>query len=186
MSLQSKEGVINTPYGGKLVNLVVEGEERAQLLKEASRLPYIQISERALNDLELLAVGGFSPLDRFMGEADYHRVMDEMRLMDGTLFPLPITLTVDADEIPEGTEKIVLRDSRNNMIAVMDIQETFKWDWREEAEKTLGSTDPRHPLVAEMVRWGDTCISGKLQVVNLPGYNDFVELRRTRKKSAIY
>ena len=179
MSLQSKEGVINTPYGGKLVNLVVEGEERAQLLKEASRLPYIQISERALNDLELLAVGGFSPLDRFMGEADYHRVMDEMRLMDGTLFPLPITLTVDADEIPEGTEKIVLRDSRNNMIAVMDIQETFKWDWREEAEKTLGSTDPRHPLVAEMVRWGDTCISGKLQVVNLPGYNDFVELRRT-------
>ena len=109
MTLQTEKSLVIPPYGGKLVNLLVEGEEREQLLKEASRLPYIQISERAVNDLELLATGGFSPLDRFMGQADYHRVMDEMRLMNGTLFPLPITLTVDEDEIPAGAEKIVLR-----------------------------------------------------------------------------
>jgi len=72
-----EQTVVISPYGDKLVNLVVEGEERQALLKEASRLPYIQISERALNDLELLATGGFSPMDRFMGEADYRRVMDE-------------------------------------------------------------------------------------------------------------
>jgi len=179
MTLQTEKSVVIPPYGGKLVNLLVEGNERDALIKEASRLPYIQISERALNDLELLAIGGFSPVDRFMGEADYHRVMDEMRLMDGTLFPLPITLTVDRDEIPQGAEKIVLRDSRNNMLAIMNIDEMFKWDWREEAQKTLGSTDPRHPLVAEMVRWGDVCISGEMKVINLPKYNDFVELRRT-------
>lgn len=168
-----------SPYGEKLVNLIVEGDEREALLKEASRLPYIQISERSLNDLELLAVGGFSPLDRFMGEADYRRVMDEMRLVDGTLFPLPITLPVDRDELPEKAEKIVLRDARNNVIAVMKLEEIYTWDWKEEASKVLGSTDPRHPLVAEMVRWGDSYISGELKVVNMPTYNDFVELRRT-------
>jgi sulfate adenylyltransferase len=178
MDLEQKTVVI-PPYGGKLVNLVVEGAEREELLKQASRLPYIQISERVMNDLELLAIGGFSPLDRFMGEADYRRVMDEMRLSDGTLFPLPITLPVDRDELPENAEAIVLRDSRNNVIALMKLEEVYSWDWREEASKVLGTTDPRHPLVAEMVRWGDTYISGELKVVNLPSYNDFVELRRT-------
>ena len=178
MALEQKTVVI-PPYGGKLVDLVVEGSEREELLRQASRLPYIQISERAMNDLELLATGGFSPLDRFMGEADYRRVMDEMRLSDGTLFPLPITLPVDRDELPENAEAIVLRDSRNNVIAVMKLEEVYSWDWREEASKVLGTTDPRHPLVAEMVRWGDTYISGELKVVNMPSYNDFVELRRT-------
>ena len=179
MTSETKKDVLITPYGGKLVNLVVEGQEREDLLKEASKLPYIQISGRALNDLELLAVGGFSPLDRFMGEEDYRSVMKDMRLADGTLFPLPITLPVDMDDIPEGTEKIVLRDSRNNVIAVMKIEEAYSWDWKEEAKAVLGSTDARHPLAAEMVRWGDTYISGELKVVNLPSYNDFVELRRT-------
>jgi sulfate adenylyltransferase len=179
MSTKTKKEVVNSPYGGRLVDLVATGEERTALLKEAARLPYVQISDRAVHDLELLATGGFSPLDRFMGEADYRRVMDEMRLTDGTLFPLPITLPVDSDELPEGAEKIVLRDSRNNVLAVMTLEEAYKWDWKEEAKKVLGSTDPRHPLVAEMVRWGGTYISGELKVVNLPNYNDFVEMRRT-------
>ncbi len=179
MTLEIKKDVLISPYGGKLVNLVVEGEERETLLKEAAKLPYIQISERAVNDLELLATGGFSPLDRFMGEADYRSVMENMRLADGTLFPLPITLPVDRDEIPAGAKKIVLRDSRNNLLAVMALEEIYSWDWKEEAAKVLGSTDSRHPLVAEMVRWGDTYISGELKVLNLPSYNDFVELRRT-------
>jgi len=178
MALEQRTVVI-PPYGGKLVNLVVEGAEREELLKQASRLPYIQVSERALNDLELLATGGFSPLDRFMGEADYRRVMDEMRLSDGTLFPLPITLPVEREELPEKADTIVLRDSRNNVIALMKLEEVYSWDWREEASKVLGTTDPRHPLVAEMVRWGDMYISGELKVVNMPSYNDFVELRRT-------
>ena len=88
-----KNGVLIPPYGGKLVNLVTTGAEREALREEANRYPSIQISDRALHDLELLAVGGYSPLDRFMGKADYQRVLTEMRLADGTLFPIPITLT---------------------------------------------------------------------------------------------
>ena len=79
------------PYGGRLVNLVVEGEEREELLSRSSRLPSVQISARALCDLELLATGAFSPIDRFMSKLDYERVLTEMRLSDGTLFPIPHT-----------------------------------------------------------------------------------------------
>jgi sulfate adenylyltransferase len=88
-------------------------------------------------------------------------------------------MTVDEENIPQGAEKVVLRDSRNNLIAVMNLEEVYDWDIKEEAQKVLGSTDPRHPLVSEMDRWGDVCISGELKVINLPNYNDFTDLRRT-------
>lgn len=167
------------PYGGQLVNLLASGEERQRLLEEAGRLPSIQISARALCDLELLATGGFSPLDRFMGRADYERVLHEMRLADGTLFPLPITLTVDGKLLAGMGDRIALRDARNDLIAVMDVAETFTWDPEIEARLALGTNDPRHPLVSEMISWGDTCVSGALHVVRLPRYHDFSELRRT-------
>src|SRR3982751_1367771 len=80
------------PYGGKLVNLVVGEAERADLMRHAYTLPSIQLSARSLCDLELLAVGAFSPLDRFMGKEDYLGVVEKMRLKNGTLFPIPITL----------------------------------------------------------------------------------------------
>ncbi len=87
--------ILIPPYGGTLVNRVVAGEEREALLAEAAHYPSLQMTDRNLHDLELLAVGAFSPLDRFMGKADYQRVLTEMRLADGTLFPIPITLTID-------------------------------------------------------------------------------------------
>ncbi len=80
-----------SPYGGKLVNLLVTGEEREELVAKSTRLPNMQISARALCDLELLATGAFSPLVRFMSKVDYERVLTEMRLSDGTLFPIPVT-----------------------------------------------------------------------------------------------
>ena len=169
-----------SPYGGKkLVNLVVSGKERDSLLARAAKLPSIKISMRNLCDLELLATGGFSPLDRFMGKADYERVLHEMRLSDGTLFPLPITLTVDPKELPTVGEDIVLRNANNDVIAVMTLDEVYHWDAQTEAALAYGSTDSKHPMVSEMARWNKVCISGPMKVVNLPKYYDFVELRRT-------
>lgn len=179
MSDKTKEDILISPYGGKLVNLLLTGEERQEWLEKANLLPAIQISRRALHDLELLTTGAFSPLTRFMGKADYEGVLKDMRLADGTLFPMPITLTVDKDSLPEDAKQIVLRDSRNNLIAVMDLEEVYAWDATTEAESVLGSNDPRHPLVSEMIRWGDHCISGELKVLNLPTYHDFVDLRHT-------
>ncbi len=179
MTSKSKHGQLITPYGGHLVNLLVTGEERQALLAQANTYPSLQISDRNLCDLELLATGGFSPLNRFMGQADYQRVLTEMRLSDGTLFPIPITLTINKKDLPTREEWITLRDSRNYIIAVMRIEEVFLWDPTREARLVLGSNDPRHPLVSEMISWGDLCISGELKVLNPPTYYDFVELRRT-------
>ena len=167
------------PYGGKLVNLVVEGQEREELLARAAQLPSIKISMRALCDLELLATGGFSPLNTFMGKADYERVLREMRLTDGTLWPLPITLTVDPKELPTVGEDIVLRNANNDVIAILTLDEVYHWDAEKEAALAYGSTDSKHPMVSEMTRWGRVCISGPLKVLNLPKYHDFVELRHT-------
>ena len=169
-----------SPYGGKkLVDLVASGKERDELLARAAKLPSIKISMRNLCDLELLATGGFSPLDRFMGKADYERVLHEMRLSDGTLFPLPITLTADPKELPTVGEDIVLRNANNDVIAVMTLDEVYHWDAQTEAALAYGSTDSKHPMVSEMARWNKVCISGPMKVVNLPKYYDFVELRRT-------
>jgi sulfate adenylyltransferase len=177
--IRNDTSVLISPYKGNLVNLLVDGEERARLLEEATKLFSIKISPRALCDLELLATGAFSPLDRFMGHEDYQRVLAEMRLSDGTLFPIPITLTVDDGHLPRQHEQITLRDARNNIIAIMRLEEIFGWDPEEEAQMVLGTNDSRHPLVSEMSLWGKLCISGKLQVLNLPKYYDFVELRHT-------
>jgi sulfate adenylyltransferase len=167
------------PYGGKLVNLVVEGQEREELLARAAQLPSIKISMRALCDLELLATGGFSPLTTFMGKADYDRVLREMRLADGTLWPLPVTLTVDPKELPTVGEDLVLRNANNDVIAVLTLDEVYHWDAEKEAALAYGSTDSKHPMVSEMTRWDRVCISGPLKVLNLPKYHDFVELRHT-------
>ncbi len=179
-----------TPYaapsvnGGKLVDLMVPEDVLSEVKAHASTLPSIQVSERVACDLELLATGAFSPLDRFMGQADYQRVLDEMRLVDGppyygALFPLPITLPVEPSADLQVGKDIALRNAKNELLAVMTIEEVYEWDKAEYSLKALGSTDPRHPLTAEMARWGRLNISGKLQVLQLPTHYDYRELRLT-------
>src|SRR3990172_11699520 len=133
VAAKNKEKLIN-PYGGELVNLVKTGTEREALIEQANHLPDVRLSQRSLHDLELLAVGAFSPLDRFMGQSDYGRVMEEMRLASGILFPIPITLTVKNEELPKA-KQVVLRDVRNNAFAIMDIDEIYTWDPQVEAQR---------------------------------------------------
>ena len=151
----------------------------AEALTRAKELPTIKLSERAICDLELLAVGGFSPLDRFMGSADYGRVLEEMRLANGQLFPIPITLPVANDELIELDREFALLDSRNEILAVMTIEEIYEWDLSLACRQIFATEDARHPLVAEMHGWGRRNISGPLKVLKLPSHYDFRELRLT-------
>jgi sulfate adenylyltransferase len=166
------------PYGGELINLLVPQEEKKHLKREAQEMPSLQLSPRALCDLELLACGAFSPLDRFMGRADYDRVVEEMRLADGTLFPIPLTLPVgDLKGISEG-KPVALRDARNELVAILEVEEVYSWDEKKEAGAVLGTNDPRHPLAAEMSRWGKFYLSGSIRVLQLSSSPDFPGLRR--------
>ena len=167
------------PFGGRLVDLLVPDEELAEARDYASTLPSLQLSPRVVCDLELLASGGFSPLHRFMGEADFRGVLHEMRLADGTLYPIPVTLPVAADAgLRVGTD-IALRDSMNDLLAIMTIDELYPWDPTDLAERVLGTHDPKHPLVHEMARWGRLNASGHIRVLQFPRHYDFQDLRRT-------
>ncbi len=172
-------GELVEPYGGQLVNLIAPPEKREDLLNLASTLPRIQLSERAVCDLELLATGGFSPLETFLNRADYERVIEEMRLGNGMLFPVPVTLTVNKDAQVKLDAEVALVDSYNNLLAIMRVEEAYNWNRDREAQLVCGTTDPRHPLVAEMNSWGELCITGRMQLLQLPSHYDFKKLRMT-------
>jgi sulfate adenylyltransferase len=114
-----------------------------------------------------------------MGQADHQHVLDEMRLSNGQLFPLPIPLPVDASPTLHLDGDMALRDAKNDLLAVMTLEEIYAWDLAEVAQKAFGTRDVRHPLVAEMHRWGKLHLSGKLQVLQLPKHYDFQGLRLT-------
>ncbi len=178
--VEASRSCLNTPYGGTLVDLL--SPELDELLAHAATLPSIQISERSLCDLELLAVGAFSPLTRFMGAADYEAVLEDMRLADGTLWPIPITLPVAKDAPLHLDRDVALRSSHNELMAVLTVEEVFAFDPARESRHVLGGADMRHPLAAEMVGWGGQNVSGRLRVLKLPTYHDFAELRRTPRQ----
>jgi sulfate adenylyltransferase len=139
----------------------------------------ITLDERALCDLELLATGAFSPLTGFLGKTDYQRVVAEMRLADGTLWPLPVTLPVKpGDGVAEG-KTLALRDIYQNLIAFLHVEEIYAVDKKAEAQGAYGSLDATHPAVAYLNRSPDHYAAGRLEVVRTPPHYDFAELRQT-------
>ena len=177
-----KRAELTPPYGGTLVDLVAGEDQRKELIAKSKFLPSLQISYRSQCDLELLAIGAFSPLDRFMGAKDYKTVLKEMRLSDGTLFPIPITLPVDDIKNVAIGQEYTLRSRENMILAIMRVDEIYEWDLEEEARAVLGTADSRHSLVSEMHTWGKYYLSGPLTVINLPKHYDFGEVRKTPKQ----
>src|SRR4029453_7482440 len=121
---------------------MVPGEMRDDVKARASQLPSVQLSARSVCDLELLATGAFSPLDRFMGQADHQRVLDDMRLSHGQLFPLPLPLPVDASPALHLDGDMALRDAKNDLLAVMTIEEIYAWELAEVAQQAFGTPIP--------------------------------------------
>jgi len=131
------------PYGSKLVDLLVHDQEQKESLKAlAGSLPSIQITPRSLCDLELLATGAFSPLNKFMGEKDYQRVVHEMRLADGTLFPIPLTLPTEEFEGLGLDREIALRGPQNEILALMRVEEIYRSDMMPKQETFLKPSIP--------------------------------------------
>jgi len=171
-----------SPHGGALVDLVV-GRERAQELKEQSRQwPSWDLTPRQLCDLELIANGGFSPLVGFLGEDDYDSVCERMRLADGTLWPVPVTLDISeekAAELAPGTT-LALRDHEGVMLGALHISELYQPDREREAKLVFGTDDKVHPGVAYLLeRSGPVYIAGKLEVLALPVHYDYRPLRQS-------
>jgi len=168
------------PHGGKLINLLVD-QERAAVLKELSfSLPDITLNERQLCDLELLAIGAFSPLDGFMCRSDYESVLDRMQLQNDLLWPIPVCL--DITEIQAKTlevgQSVTLRDPEGFLLAVLHIEEMWPVQREKEAESIYGTRDKEHQGVRYIIdNLADIYVGGRLEVLSLPLHFDFKQLR---------
>jgi sulfate adenylyltransferase len=171
----------NLAHGGQLVDLLATGAEADELRAKVEELPVVRMSERATSDLELLAVGGFSPLSGFMTRADYRACVADMHLASGVAWPMPVKLAVsddDAKGLSEGDE-VALADEAGNRLAMMTIEEKFRYDKREEAKNAYRTEDEAHPGVAAVYAEGDTLIGGPVRAFALPSHDDFPTYRLT-------
>ena len=173
---------MNTPYGGALVDLLVDEARASEMKATAKDHASLTLDERGLCDLELLAVGGVSPLNGFLGQADYERVVGEMRLANGTLWPLPVTLPVTPGNGIDAGKPVALRDVYGNLIAFLHVEEIYAYDKANEARNAYGSTDTRHPSVAHLERQPGHYAAGRLEVLRTPPHYDFSDLRRTPRQ----
>ena len=170
------------PHGGALVDLIVD-EQRAEELRAGARdWPSLTLDGRQIHDLEMLLDGAFSPLTGFMTRDDYEPVLTSMRLADGTLWPMPITLDV-SDEFAERVsvgDTVALRDVEGFMLAVLHVEDMWHPELEREAELVFGSTDPDHPGVGYLVnRTAPVYLGGRVEGVQTPIHYDFQRLRRT-------
>jgi len=173
---------LNPPHGGELVNRLVD-EARAAELKEASRdWPSWDLTPRQICDLELIVNGGFSPLRGFLDRADYDRVCSEMRLADGVLWPMPITLDVTEDFAAglESGSRVALRDEEGVMLAVLTVGDVWTPDRAAEAQAVFGTSDPQHPGVDYVLnRSNPVYVGGSVEGLQSPSHYDYRELRHT-------
>lgn len=170
------------PHGGTLVNLVVDSEKAEVLKTMARELPAVTLNPRHLCDLELLMNGGFSPLRGFMSRPEYESVVDEMRLSNGLIWGVPVTLDLPYDvaqKIQPGG-RLALQDPEGFVLAVMDVEEIWKPDKKREAELVYGTQAADHPGVRYLYEQvHETYVGGTVEGIQLPAHYDFETLRHT-------
>jgi len=178
------------PHGGRLVNQILEGEAAREAVRHAASLRSVVLSAREQCDLEMIAIGAFSPLRGFQDHDDFRRVCREMRLADGTVWPIPVTLCPPddlAESISTG-EKVALRDGKGRLLGVMTVEEKYLHDKQLEIPSVYRTEDYNHPGVAAVRRQGNICLAGPVDVVCPNHEPEFVEYRlppaRTREAFA--
>lgn len=152
------------PHGGQLINRIVTPEQKAEFLDKADHLPVVQIDRRAFSDLELIAIGGFSPLTGFMGQADYLSVVNNMRLANGLPWAIPVTLSVSEDVAAplQAGSYIRLDDVQGRFVGVMQLTEKYEYDKRHEAISVYRTNEEKHPGVAVVYHQGSVNLAGPI------------------------
>jgi sulfate adenylyltransferase len=169
------------PHGGSLTARLASEDEREGLLEKAGKLVSIDLGEKALADLECLAVGAFSPLEGFMTRADYQSVLKDMRLESGLVWSLPVTLPVGDDKVRElkGAEQLALVAADSGPLAILHLEEVYQYDKNDEARHIYRTEDPAHPGVAQLHDQGGSLLGGRVTVLRLPPGRPFEEYRLT-------
>ncbi len=178
-------------HGGELINRELKGTEREEALQKAKLLPTLTLSDWAISDLELIGIGGFSPLIGFIGKKDYESVLHNARLEDGTIWSIPITLSASEQESEkfEIGDEIALKGEDDVIYGTLELDEKYSYDKQLEAEKIYGTTDENHAGVEKLYARGDVYLAGSITLLNRPThpgfeafYKDPIETRQLFKE----
>jgi sulfate adenylyltransferase len=172
------------PHGGSLIDREARGIEREVLLRASAAMPEMTLNAREEADLELIGQGALSPLEGFMGEADYVLVRDQKRLANGSVWTIPVTLS--ATEYERANLKIgddvALRSREGRLLAVLHLAEIFKYDKQLEAERIYLTTEERHPGVKALYAQCEYLLGGHVSVVDYPRRYEFAPYRYTPRE----
>lgn len=170
-----------TPHGGKLVDREARGAERETLLQTSATLPSVTVNARAEADLELIAIGALSPLEGFLGEADYLSVRDNRRLANGLVWSIPITLSATAEERAKLNvgDDVALKTRSGQVVAILHLAEIYTYDKQLEAEAVYRTAEEKHPGVQVLYSQGEFLLGGKVTVLNHPNGEEFKQYRHT-------
>ena len=174
----TRNGATAAPHGGMLVVRVLRGVLREAALERAASLKKVGLSPTSVSDLELVSTGAFSPLTGFMTKVDYENVVERMRLSNGVVWSIPITLPVSrrvADELQEGEEIALMEGDR--ILGMMEVAERFEYDKKREAELVYRTTEDAHPGVARLYDQGEVLLGGSVHLLNRPADQQFAEFR---------
>ena len=183
--INEKEQSTIQPHGGSLINREVHGAAREQLLKEAETLSSITLNPWSLSDLELIAIGGFSPLTGFMNEADYSKVVEDVHLENGLVWSIPITLPVTTEQSQNLNigSRVALYGEDGVLYGVIDLEEKYTYDKQKEAQLVYGTTDVDHPGVKKVYEKGDVYLAGPIYLLNRPKHDEFVDYHLDPKET---
>ncbi|MEH2311693.1 MAG: sulfate adenylyltransferase [Nostoc sp.] len=163
------------PHGGQLVNRIATPEQRAEFLSKADFLPRVQLDDRAVSDLEMIAIGAFSPLTGFMNQEDYDRTVTEMRLANGLVWSIPITLSVSeevASRLKEG-DLLRLDNPAGRFIGVLELTQKYHYDKTREAIKVYRTDDANHPGVQVLYNQGLIHLAGDIWLLQREPHPQF-------------
>jgi len=167
------------PHGGVLINRILKGPKAEAAQEHARDLTTVRLDDRQWCDLEMIAMGAYSPLTGFIGRADYRSIIETMHLSSGLPWTIPITLAVSqelADQLVEGQE-IALIGKDGTPVALMSLEEKYLLDKEEEALSVYGTDDPNHPSVAALHRMGEVALGGDIWLFHRRQYTDFLQYR---------
>lgn len=173
-----------TPHGGTLINRLVEGDAAASLLEKAAGLPSMTLNSREISDLEMITVGAMSPLQGFMGEEDYNNVLENMRMADGTAWPLPVVLATKGDDTaPEVGTTLALKNEDGTIYGTMDVTSVWTMDKERELDLCFSGSnekaDHNHPAWGYIETLGASYVGGTITVATLPKYEKHNDYRLT-------
>jgi sulfate adenylyltransferase len=177
------------PHAGSLVSLMIDNPEaKNSIIDKLKSFPIIKLSTLEFSDLIMLGIGAFSSLEGFMISSDYRTVLDNMRLSDGTLWPLPVTITVDNTyNYSIGEKAALISPYSDDIVGQIEIEDIYKYDKEKEAKSSFGTNEPSHPGVAKLKYTGSYHIGGKVSVFTEGGYpEDFPEYARPSQTRDIF